>query len=121
MRKPMAAIVDDDPRVLASLEELLESAGYVIKSFLSAEALLAHGLEGVDVLITDIGMPGTDGFELREVVRQAYPDLAIFLITGRHEIADQHRAQGIQGFLRKPFDGDVLLAAIRAALEDRLG
>ncbi len=65
-------------------------------SFSSAEALLVDGLSDMDVLITDIGMPGMDGIELRDVVRKARPELPVFLITGRHEIADQERAQGIE-------------------------
>ena len=67
-------------------------------------SLLVSGLSDLDVLITDIGMPGMDGFELRDLVRKARPELPVFLITGRHEIADQGRAQGISGFFRKPFD-----------------
>lgn len=117
-RRPVIAIVDDDPRLLESLQELLESEGYEARSFPSAGALLARGLSGVDVLITDIGMPVIDGFELREVVKKARPDLPVFLITGRHEIADQDRAQGIRGFFRKPFDAPALLAAIATALND---
>jgi FixJ family two-component response regulator len=113
------AVVDDDPRLLESLEELLESAGYVARSFSSAGSLLAGGLSGVDVLITDIGMSGMDGIELRDRVRKARRDLPVFLITGRHEIVDQDRAQGISGFFRKPFDGQALLSAVGDALRDR--
>jgi FixJ family two-component response regulator len=115
-RRPVVAIVDDDPRLLASLEELLESAGYAARSFSSAGSLLASGLSGVDVLITDIGMPGMDGFELRDMVKKARPELPVFLITGRHEIADQVRAKGISGFFRKPFEAKILLAAVGGAL-----
>ncbi len=118
-RVPVVAVVDDDPRLLESLEELLESAGYVARSFSSAGSLLAGGLSGVDVLITDIGMSGMDGFELRARVRKARRDLPVFLITGRHEIVDQDRAQGISGFFRKPFDGQALLSAVGDALRDR--
>jgi FixJ family two-component response regulator len=114
--RPVVAIVDDDPRLLESLEDLLESAGYVARSFSSAGSLLTSGLSGLDVLITDIGMPGMDGFELRDRVQKARPELPVFLITGRHEIADQDRAQGISGFFRKPFDAKVLLAAVGEAL-----
>ncbi|KGE01311.1 response regulator [Rhizobium sp. YS-1r] len=121
MHKPVVAIVDDDPDVLASLVELLESAGFTACSFTSGEALLSSGLKGVDVLITDIGMPGADGFELRDLARRENPQLPVFLITGRHEIADQDRARGIGGFLRKPFDGHALLAAVRDALGERKG
>ncbi len=113
------AIVDDDPRMLESLEELLESAGYVAHAFPSAEALLAGGLEELDVLITDIGMPGADGFELRDRMSRLRPELPVFLITGRHEIADQSRARGISGFFRKPFDARALLAAVAEAAHKR--
>jgi FixJ family two-component response regulator len=113
---PVVAVVDDDPRILESLEDLLESAGYVACCFSSAQSLLVNGLSNVDVLITDIGMSGMDGFELREVVRNARPDLPVFLITGRHELADQERAQGIGGFFRKPFDTQILLQAIARVL-----
>lgn len=117
--RPVVAIVDDDPRLLESLENLLESAGYVAHSFSSAGSLLIRGLAGVDVLITDIGMPGVDGFELRDLVKKARPQLPVFLITGRHEIADQGRAQGISGFFRKPFDAPALLAAVGDALRNQ--
>ena len=119
--KCVVAVVDDDPRLLESLEDLLESAGYVARSFSSAGSLLANGLSGVDLLITDIGMPGTNGFELRDLVKQAQPDLPVFLITGRHEIADQDRVQGIGGFFRKPFDAQALLSAVGDALRNRKG
>ena len=115
-REPVVAVVDDDPRLLESLEDLLESAGYTARSFSSARLLLVNGLSGIDLLITDIGMSGMDGFELRDVVKKACPDLPVFMITGRHEIADQNRAQGTSGFFRKPFDGQALLEAIGDAL-----
>jgi FixJ family two-component response regulator len=115
--RPIVAVVDDDPRLLESLEELLESAGYAACCFRSAGHLLVRGLADLDVLITDIGMPETNGFELRDIVKKARPDLPVFLITGRHEIADQSRAQGISGFFRKPFDAPALLIAMAEALQ----
>ena len=116
--RPVIAVVDDDPRLLESLENLLESAGYATRSFSSARSLLDHGLSGLDVLITDIGMPNMDGFELCDLVEKARPELPIFLITGRHEIADAERAQGLRGCFRKPFDAQVMLTAIGIALEE---
>ncbi|MBI1188655.1 MAG: response regulator [Alphaproteobacteria bacterium] len=117
--RPVVAIVDDDPRLIESLQDLLESANYVVRGYPSAKSLLDSGLAGVDALITDIGMPGTDGFELRDMVKKVRPELPVFLITGRHEIADRDRAQGISGFFRKPFDARALLAAVGEALRDR--
>lgn len=118
-RRPLIAIVDDDPRLIESLKELLESEGYAACSFSSARSLLAAGLSDLDLLITDIGMPGMGGFELRDIASKTYPKLPVFLITGRHEIADQDRAQGISGFFRKPFDAPALLAAVGEALSNR--
>jgi FixJ family two-component response regulator len=115
----MIAVVDDDPRLLESLEDLLESAGYLACCFSSAGALLTNGLADVDAIITDIGLPGIDGFELRERVREVRPDLPVFLITGRHEIADQERSRDAWGFFRKPFNGQDLLMAVENALRDR--
>ena len=115
-KRPIVAVVDDDPRVLESLQDLLESAGYVARGFSSAGMMLAHGLSGLDLLITDIGMAGTNGFELRDLVQNERPNLPVFLITGRHEIADQDRCQGVSGFFRKPFDAQALLSAVDHAL-----
>ena len=119
-RKPVIAVVDDDSRVLESLEDLFESAGYVVRSFSSGKSLLTTDLSSIDCLITDIGMPGMDGFELHDIVKGARPKLPVFLLTGRHEIGDQHRAMGkdISGLFRKPFIGQDLLAATDHALCD---
>lgn len=113
------AVVDDDERVLESLEDLLESAGHGVRVFASGQALLDDaGFAAIDCLITDIGMPALDGFELQRLARVRRPGLPVILITGRHEIADQHRAQAVghHGFFRKPFDGKALLAAVGRAL-----
>jgi FixJ family two-component response regulator len=115
---PSIAVVDDDLRLLESLENLFESADFAVRGFSSGEDLLAAGLDGFDCLIADIGMPGMDGFELCRVAKSLRPELPVFLITGRHEIADQQRASArdIAGFFRKPFDGPSLLAAVSRAL-----
>lgn len=117
-RKKMIAVVDDDPRLLESLENLFESEGYGVRTFSSAKALIDAGLSDIACLITDIGMPSVDGFELNDLVKKIRPDLPVFLVTGRDVIGDQQRASmnGIRGFFRKPFDGPALLAAVGNAL-----
>ena len=114
--KSVVAIVDDDQRLLESLEDLLESAGHAVLAFSSAQNLLdSEDLPEIDCLITDIGMPGMGGFELQRVMRERRPDLPVILITGRHEIAELPQAKRSR-FFRKPFDGQALLAAIGDAL-----
>ena len=117
-RKRMIAIVDDDPRVLESLEELFESAGHVVRKFSSPKALLDAGLTGIGCVVTDIGMPAMDGFELHDRVKKVRPDLPVFFLTGRDVADDQQRAltNSINRFFRKPFDGPTLLAAVGDAL-----
>lgn len=117
--KFMVAVVDDDTRLLESLGELLESAGYSVRSFRSARSFLDDEAAPLDTdcLIADIGMPVIDGFQLEKLVKQVRPELPVILITGRHEIADQQRAVARGNrFFRKPFDGEALLAVLGQAL-----
>jgi FixJ family two-component response regulator len=112
----VVAIVDDDHRLLESLEELLESAGHGVQAFSSAQTLLdSSALPEIDCLVTDIGMPGMNGFELQRVVSERRPGLPVILITGRHEFAELLHAQQ-KWLFRKPFDSQALLAAIGDAL-----
>jgi FixJ family two-component response regulator len=117
-RKEKIAVVDDDPRLLESMKDMFESAGYAVHTFSSPKALIEAGLSDIDCLITDIGMPVMDGFELHDLVKKARPDLPVFLITGHHDVGDQERAdaKGARGFFRKPFDGPALLMAVGDAL-----
>ena len=72
----VVAVVDDDNRVLKSLGHLLESAGYAVHLYSSADKLLQRdgGLAELDCLVSDIGIPGVDGFELQRAAKAAKPD-----------------------------------------------
>src|SRR5260370_39749086 len=110
----VVAVVDDDPRILESLESLLESAGHAVRLFTSATALLEQcGFAGIDCLISDIGMPCIDGFELQRLAHAARPELPVILITHR-DAPDETMAaaQGCRGFFPKPFNGQELLTAV---------
>ena len=120
LRRSVVAIVDDDYRVLESLEELLESAGHSVRPFPSAKALLEDDcLSEIDCLIADIGMPVVDGFELRRLARIARPELPV---TFHHRTSRIRRTNAAplrrhyQGFFQKPFDGLALLAAVAQAV-----
>jgi len=123
VRERVLAVVDDDTRVLESLEDLLESAGHTVHLFRSAQALLADEAFGkIDCVISDIGMPAIDGFELERLARAARPGLPVILITGRLELIKgrQLTEQGeSRTFLLKPFSERELLGAINKALAAR--
>jgi FixJ family two-component response regulator len=120
MRERVVAVVDDDSRVLESLEDLLESAGHTVHLFRSAQALLDDEAFGrIDCLISDIGMPTIDGFDLERLARAARPELPVILITGRLELIKgrQMTARGEnRTFLLKPFSERELFGAINKAL-----
>ena len=114
----VVAVVDDDPRILESLESLLESAGHAVRLFPSAAALIdGCGFAEIDCLISDISMPSIDGWELQRLAHAARPELPVILITG-HDITDPdpETRQGRRRFFRKPFNGQELLAAVSEAL-----
>lgn len=114
----VVAVVDDDHRTLESLADLLEAAGYVVRLYTSAKAVWTRGgLSDIDCLISDIGMPEMDGFELRRLALSERPELPVILITGRPELRAQDPSNIERDrYFEKPFDGRQLLAAIRAAL-----
>jgi FixJ family two-component response regulator len=114
---PLIAIVDDDQRVLESLEDLLESAGYRVRGFASGMSLLADPeLPQVGCVITDIGMADCDGFRLRRALQHGRPQLPVILISGRKGLSNQATTEPDSFFLAKPFDGCELLRLIVKAL-----
>lgn len=108
----LIAIVDDDYRVLESLEDLLQSSGYRTLVSTSAEDFLQspHRPE-VEALISDIGLSGMSGIELVRTMQQNARALPTILITGRTETHLEQDASdlGILRFLTKPFDTTELL------------
>jgi FixJ family two-component response regulator len=116
--RAVVAVVDDDPRTLESLADLLEAAGYDVRLYSSATLLCEGGaLSDIDCLISDIGMPDMNGIELRRAALSARPELPVILITGRPELRTQYASLIERDrYFEKPFDGQQLLAAIHTAL-----
>jgi FixJ family two-component response regulator len=109
------AVVDDEPQVLESVGNLLESAGAAVHLYPSAQALLEHeGLTNIDCLIADISMLGMDGFELRSLARRVRADLPVILISGRFDAAAAAAlATDAVLFLPKPLVAQDLLNMVR--------
>ena len=113
--KPIVAAVDDDDRVRASIQSVLESAGYEAVVFASAEAFLESGvLRQATCLLADVRLPGMDGLELQRRIRRARPQLPIIFITAHDDehIRQQALQDGAVDFLVKPFDAAQLLDSI---------
>ncbi|MFM2067535.1 MAG: hypothetical protein RLZZ584_2444 [Pseudomonadota bacterium] len=107
MRKVL--VVDDDPVVGKSFNRVLNAKGYaVITAHNAAQALEEIRKSEVDLVVTDIRMPGMDGLELAETVRARRPWTPVMIITGYGTAADEVRARaaGVTSFLHKPLSPD---------------
>jgi FixJ family two-component response regulator len=112
-------IVDDDLSVRESLEGLIDHEGWRPLTFASSEDFLSHARRAVaSCLVLDVGLPDLDGLELQKRLGSSN-DLPIIFITGRGDIPMTVRAMkaGAVEFLTKPFEPEVLVSAIRNALE----
>jgi FixJ family two-component response regulator len=115
----LVAIVDDDDSVRGTLQELLRSAGFSSRAFDSAEAFLGSGhQQETACLITDIRMPGMSGLELQAKLNSERCKIPTIFITahGDEEMRLQALRAGAVEFLPKPFDDEILIESIRAAL-----
>jgi FixJ family two-component response regulator len=113
-------VVDDDISVRESLELLIRSEGWQPETFSSAQHFLSHPRMPVpSCLVLDISMPGLNGLDLQKRVAVQHPDVPIIFITGHGDVPKTVQAMkaGAVEFLTKPFKDDVLLGAVRQALE----
>ncbi len=112
-------MVDDDYRVLESLDEMLTALGHQVLLFTSGVKFLeADCTRQIDCLISDIGMPRMSGWQLMQMAREQRPSLPVILITGRDGEESSSAEQDTNyRFLRKPFNGRELLSALNALVE----
>ena len=121
---PIVYVVDDDVSVRESLELLLRWAGWQPKIFASAQDFLSRPLDDTpSCLLLDIELPGLNGLELQERIAASRSEMPIIFITGHGDVPRAVRAMkaGADEFLTKPFADDVLLEAIRRAIERNRG
>lgn len=117
---PIVFIVDDDISVRESLELLVRHEGWQPQLFASAQEFLSHVRPLVPgCLVLDVNLPDLNGLDLQKRIAAHRGDLPVIFITGYGDVPMTVRAMkaGAVEFLTKPFRGNVLLNAIRNALE----
>ena len=117
---PIVFVVDDDISVRESLELLIESEGWQPETFVSAQEFLARPRNLVpSCLVLDVSLPDLNGLDLQKRVAVERPDMPIIFITGCGDVSMSVQAMkaGAIEYLTKPFGDEVLLSAIRYALE----
>ena len=119
-------IVDDHPMVREGLAAMLESERDFSVSALAAtgeEAVAIGGMSKPDIVLSDIRMPGIDGFGVLAKLKAQHPDIRVLLMAGMPLKEEEARAreEGAKGYLPKNVDQDRLVAAIRAIAADETG
>lgn len=113
--------VDDEPAILSALRRLFRPLGYrILLAESGAAALELLARESVDLVLSDMRMPGMNGAQLQQTICQRWPDVARLLLTGYADIGSTIAAinQGeIQRYIAKPWDDQELLLAVREGLE----
>lgn len=113
--------VDDEPAILSALRRLFRPLGYrILLAESGAAALQMLEQETVDLVLSDMRMPGMNGAQLQQTICQRWPDVARLLLTGYADISSTIAAinQGeIQRYIAKPWDDQELLLAVREGLE----
>ena len=109
-------IVEDDNELREALCDTLELAGFEYLEAADAEtAITLLSEHQVDMVVTDVNMPGMDGHQLLEKIRQSHPGLPVMLITAFGQVSKAVDAikAGAVDYLMKPFDSNALITAVR--------
>ncbi len=114
-------LADDDRKIRESGRQTLQLAGHTVHCLENGEQALTMIGRDCGVLITDIRMPGIDGFTVLERALLIDPDLPVIMVTGHGDVSMAVRAihAGAYDFLEKPFPAEILLDTVRRALERR--
>jgi FixJ family two-component response regulator len=119
-KNKLVAIVDDDDSMRSALKGLLKAVGLPAQAFASAEEFLKSGQQRQTAcLIADIRMPGMSGLELQAKLNAERCRIPIIFITahGDQRMRMQALRAGAVEFMAKPFNDEVLLESVRAALQ----
>jgi DNA-binding response OmpR family regulator len=114
-------VAEDDPAIVSFLVKGLKAEGYataVAGDGDEANRLLTNAFESFDLVLLDLGLPGTTGLDVLATLRQRDRALPVIVLTARAEIADKVRGLelGANDYVTKPFSFAELLARIRATL-----
>ncbi|WP_434723564.1 response regulator FixJ [Mesorhizobium sp. RIZ17] len=115
-------VVDDDVDVRKSLGFLLATADFAVRLHESATAFLATEPKEVEgCIVTDVRMPGIDGIEFLRQLKSRGLNVPVIVMTGHADVAlaVQAMKEGAADFIEKPFDDQVLIDALRSALDNR--
>jgi two-component system cell cycle sensor histidine kinase/response regulator CckA len=112
-------VADDDEGVRELIAEVLAEKGHeviAVKDAIEALAVLERSGDGIDLLVTDIVMPGLNGFSLASLVKGRWPRVRILYITGYYDLARSDMGERFGSVLKKPFRPRQLSAEVTRVL-----
>ncbi|HEY3449379.1 MAG TPA: sigma-54 dependent transcriptional regulator [Myxococcales bacterium] len=117
--KPRILVVDDKENMLKLFAKILGETSELTLASDGARALSLISAQGFDVVVTDLRMPGADGFQVLEAVRAKAPDTEVVMMTAFASVSSAVEAirQGAYDYLQKPFDPDAAALVIGRAVE----
>ena len=119
VRSLVVLLVEDDALIRMDASDMLAGAGHeVIESEYGPDAVAVLQERDVDVLVTDIGLPGMSGLELAERASRIQPGIGVVFATGNTELPEAGDKLGAV-FLCKPYDAESLARSVRQAVERR--
>ena len=120
-RQPRILVIDDEEIARKNLSHILEKDAYeVLTAEDGRDALAKLSAASFDVVISDLKMPGINGMEILENIRQTRPDTRVVMVTGMPTATSAVEAMGKgRSYISKPFKLEEVRAAVREALESR--
>jgi CheY-like chemotaxis protein len=115
-------VVEDEQQVLKIIESMFSREGYTVLTANSGEAAITLSKQtagSIDLLVTDVGIPGTNGSKVWKAVKRSHPGIQVLFISGYPEdfVPLQDIGDGKKIFLQKPFGSDTLLRRVREILD----
>lgn len=112
-------IIDDDPHLLDSLRVVFSGRYHVLTALSAERGFEVLSQQAVDVILLDVVLPGMDGVEFLQSIRDAHPELPVVMISGMPSIRPVLKAMdlGARDYIRKPFDIDELRLVVSRALK----
>jgi DNA-binding NtrC family response regulator len=119
-------VIDDEQNLLRTIEFILEAANYKVTTAVNGQDALAYiftdnnGHTPIDLVVTDIRMPGLSGLQLLDQLNQSHVNIPVLVITahGNKELIIELMRKGCADYLDKPFDDEEFVSRVGLLLED---
>jgi len=124
MKSKRILVIEDDPFMRETLQDVVEDKGYYITTVANGKrGISLHEKEHYDLIITDVLMPDIDGLEVIMKIRQNFPQTKLLAVSGGGHISSKEylmmaRELGSNGVVQKPFNNDELVEKIASLLND---